>query len=899
MVHIHNHSIYSINDSSAKPDELAKRAVELGIDTLVLTDHGNISGVIQMKKACKAVGIKFIPACEMYESPDRTEKSSSKKSKAEDEESANGIYHITMLPVNNQGWQDLQTLIADANTVGFHRKPRTDMHIIEEQGLGKNIIATSGCLGSFTSQLLLAGRYDEAKKEAVRRSKLFHAYFLEIQDNGSREQDMVNMQLIQMSQETGIPLVYAKDVHYVRAEDQPAHHTLVAMSRKQTIYECAPYAGTNTYHLASAEEVYDWADENNIPYEAIENTCKIADMCNVDLELGKDLMPDYPHCPPGHTPTTFIRKLLYDYMIEFVEKLNTRKARRNIKKYIKRLESELDTILLKGFPSYFLILWDILLWATNRKAWKRIEVNEQWLKENPDNAKYEFYPEYYVGPGRGSAAGSLVAYLLGITKLDPIEYDFMFERFLNPYRNSPPDIDTDFDGTNHDLLLDFVAQRYGRDRTAQILTFTKYKIRSSINFICKALEKKDANGKTIAYGYKVADEVNAVLKITGDQAKMPDQSDCTYKKMMEIAEKPEDYASYDNELPKYIEASKEFRKLMLKYPELHERLEKIEGCIQTSGIHAGGVIISKRPLALDCPTIMPREDSKAVLPITMWDYPDCEEVGLLKMDLLRTATLRIISLTVQFIEEVEGHKVDLYDIGRDDEATFDLICRGETHGLFQINGGGITKYTMQVQPRTQNEIIDILAIYRPGPLEAELENGNTIAEQYVLNGKRKPKEYLADVHESLREAFGASRGQMIYQEQVMAGVQIVAGYNLGHADSFRRVIGKKKIAEVAKLYDEFMYGHKYVIKKYEDLLAGWDDAKKVFDKKDKDKQTPLIEVKSAFDGKIGQLSKKDIENTLADTKKAMAMFEIVGAIKMGYDKKYARNLFKQMAKFAG
>lgn len=443
-MHIHNHSIYSISDASAKPEELAKRAAEIGIDTLVLTDHGNISGVIQMKKACKKHGLKFIPACEMYESPDRTVKDAFKKSKtkqSEDEEVQDGIYHITMLPVNNEGWAALQALIADANTVGFYKKPRTDMKFIEENGYGKNIIATSGCLAGYIPRLLLAGEYEKAKKEAIRRSKLFYGYYLEIQDNGSREQDMVNMQLIQMSEETGIPLVYAKDVHYVRPEDKDAHHTLVAMGRRQTIYECAPYLGTNTYHLASAEEVYDWADENNIPYEAIENACKIADMCNVDLELGKNLMPEYPYCEEGHTPTTYLRKLMYDNLLEYVQKMRKKKKRINIKTYIKRIESELDVIVMKGFPSYFLILWDIILWATNRKKWKSYAPNAAWLKADPENAKYEFYPQYYVGPGRGSAAGAITAFLLGITKLDPIEYDFMFERFLNPYRNSPPDID--------------------------------------------------------------------------------------------------------------------------------------------------------------------------------------------------------------------------------------------------------------------------------------------------------------------------------------------------------------------------------------------------------------------------------------------------------------------------
>ncbi len=904
VVHIHQHSIYSQSDAMAKPEDLAKRAVEIGIDTLVLTDHGNISGVIQLKKFCKKYGIKFIPGCEMYEAKDRLIKDSLKKKnkevEAEQDEHKSGIYHMTMLPLNNAGWAAIQFLLADANTNGFYKKPRTDLNVIQDNDLGKDLLATSGCLAGYVPQLILAGKYQKAKKEAQRRASIFGAYFLEVQDNGCREQEIVNQQLIQMSKETGIPLVYAKDVHYVRAEDACSHHTLVAIGRKQTIYECSPYPGTNTYHLASAEEVYQWAIDNNIPFSAIENTIKIGQMCNVDIELGKDLTPEYPFCEAGHTDASYLKKLMYDYLIKYTNKLKKKCRRINLKDYIYRTEMEYRVVTMKKFPSYFLILWDLLLWATKRDEWLEIEANKVWVKM-PENAKYACYPNYIIGPGRGSAAGSMIAFLLGITKLDPIEYGFMFERFLNPYRNSPPDIDTDFPGDNHDMMLDFVAQRYGRDRVAQILTYTKLKLRSSIDKICKALEKRDPNNpkKVLEYGYAVADEIKKVLEITGDQAKMPDQSDCSYKKMMEIAEKPHEYEAYGPELPKYVEASKEFRKLMLKYPELHERLEKIEGTIDTSGIHPGGVIISKRPLALDCPTTLPREKSKAVLPITMYDYPDCEEIGLLKLDLLRTATLRIISMAIDLIRETTGELIDMYEMDREDPAVFELISRGETHGLFQINGRGITAYTKQVKPKNQREIIDILALFRPGPLDAKLESGVTIADQYVLNGSRNPKEYMKEVHKSLRKYLGETRGMTVYQEQIMNIVQEVGGYNLGHADSFRRVIGKKKIEEVSKLYDEFIFGHKYVLKKWEKFLLDFDSMKQVYDKDDKDKQTPLIEIKSKFDGKIAKLSKKYIENAIKETKEAMAAFEIPGAVNLGYSEKFSHQLFEMMAKFAG
>lgn len=740
IVHIHMHSIFSIADAMCKPKETAQRAKALGIDTIILTDHGTISGVIQFKKACENEGIKFIPACEMYEAKDRTVISKKDCSKG----NWNASRHITMIPVNNQGWQDLQHLIADANQYVYYAPkaiPRTDMNYIEQNGLGKNIIATSGCLGSETSQLILEGKEKEAKKEILRRSKLFYKYFLEVQDNGSREQEIVNEALIRISSDTGIPLVYAKDVHYVRPEDKDAHHALVAISRKQSVHDCAPYSGTNTYHLASADEVYQWADENNVPHSAIENTCWIADECNVDIELGKNLMPDYPYCPPGHTDATYLKKLMFDNLLEYLEFVQGNGYRIRARDYIERAEHELRIITMKRFPSYFLLLWDILLWASDRNKWLSYPENKKWIdeekvvmevrfKKDPDtgeevpyevpvktkpNAKYAFYPEYLVGPGRGSAAGSMVAFLLNITRLDPIQYGLMFERFLSPYRNSPPDIDVDFPGVFHDELLDFVAQRYGRDKTAQILTFTKFKLKSSIDKICKALELRDPNNpkKVLQYGYKVADEVKATLKETGDQGKMPDQKDCTYKDMMEISVHPENYERYGGALPKFIEASKQFRKLMTQYPELNDYLGKIEGAIDTSGIHAGGVIISKRPLDMDCPTIKPTEKSKAVLPITMWDYPDCEEVGLLKMDLLRTSTLRIISTALELIEQSTGDKIDIYAIGRDDPKTFEAIAKGDTHGMFQVAGRGITAYTRQVAPAKQEEVIDILALNNP------------------------------------------------------------------------------------------------------------------------------------------------------------------------------------------
>ncbi len=897
VVHIHLHSIYSTSDALNKPKELCQRAVEIGIDTIVLTDHGNISGVIQMAKYCKEYGLKFIPGCEMYEAQDHTNK------KAQDHSSWNKIRHITMLPLNNQGWNDLQQLIVEANTNGFYYSPRISMKYIEDNNLGKNIIATSGCLASQTSQMILAGKEDEAEKEILYRKNLFHQYYLEIQDNGTRDQEIVNQVLLKLSKKHNIPLVYAKDVHYLKPEHAFAHRVIQAISYKTSVHELKYAQPPNTAHFADAEEVYEWADENNIPHEAIENTWKIADQCNVEIELHKNLMPDYPFCPEGHTPSTYLRKLLYDNFIEYVKDCEKKKKSIDVKLYIERIESELKVIEMKGFPSYFLNLWDIILWTTNRKKWLSYEENKKWINEpemtdddddwevSYPNAKYAHYPEQIVGPGRGSAAGSLMAFLLGITKLDPIEYGLIFERFLNPYRSSMPDIDCDFPGDHHDELLDFVAQRYGRDRTAQIKTFTFFKIKSAIDKICKALEERDPNNpkKIIKYGYAVANEVKALLDITGDQGLMPDGKPCTYKDMMNICIHPEDYERYgEQNLNKFVEASREFRKMMDKYPELNECLPIIEGAIDTSGIHAGGVIISNRPLSLDCPTIAPDEKSKAILPITMYDAIDCEELGLLKMDLLRTATLRQIAMTVDLIEQTTGKRIDTYDIGRDDDDVFDYISTGQTHGLFQINGGGITGYTRQVAPVSQEELIDILALYRPGPLDGLLENGNTIAQQYVINGSQKKlRKYMAEMEPIIKPILEPSRGQMIYQEQLMSLVQIISGYNLGQADTFRRIVGKKKLDDLIKLYDEFMYGHEYVINKWKNLL-----------KEMEDKNLSSILVTSSYDGKEKEMMKQEVEKELKSAYDSQKIHNVIGAVHNGFSEKFGKTMFNQIVAFA-
>lgn len=922
IVHIHMHSIYSIADAMVKPEDVAKRAKELGIDTIILTDHGVISGIIQMKIACDKYGIKFVPACEMYEAPHGM--NGNRKLKNPQNENR----HITMIPVNDQGWGDMQYLIQDANMNGFHYNPRTDMPFIKANGLGKNIIATSGCLGSQISQYLMNGQYDEAKAEALYRSKIFYAYFLEIQDNGSKDQEIVNQLLIQLAEETGIPLVYAKDVHYIMAEHKPSHHTLVSVSRNQTIHECNPYPGTNTYHFASATEVYKWAYENEIPVEALENTQKIADMCNITIELGKDLMPDYPFVEEGHTPETYLRKLLYDNLIKYVETNERKDNKINLRDYIERIEYEYKVVTSKNVASYFLILWDILLWSANRKKWVSYPANRRWLDEVTDmkevtrtrivaetgeteeydvwepvlpNLKYEFYPSYFLGPGRGSAAGSMIAFLLDITRLDPLEYDLLFERFLNPDRKGLPDIDVDFPGDNHEMMIDFVAQRYGRDKTAQVKTFTYFKLKGTIDKVCKALATYDPTdlkkSKPLTYGRAVAEEVKATIAMIVNSAnKMPDQDDVTFKDMMEVSMYPENYERYDTALPRAIEASLAFRKMMEKYPELHDNLKEIEGAIDTSGIHAGAVIISKRPLSLDCPTIMPDEKSKAILPITMYDYPDCEAIGLLKMDLLRTSTLKIISQAIEGIRRKTGVELDIYDVGRKDEQVFDYISSGQTFGLFQITGGGITGYTKQVRPAQQSELIDILALYRPGPLDAVLETGKTIAEQYVLNGTRKKLDtYLNTLPEPMAIELEPSRGMMAYQENVMTIVREVAGYSRGQADGFRKVISKKKISEIKKQYDILVFGHKKAMQFAQAAKDAWDTEEHV----DNDKGVEGIMFPDAHAGRKIFMSLEDIDDKIKDLEKDMKLNVIPGMINMGYTEKFADNLFRQIEAFGG
>lgn len=922
IVHIHMHSIYSIADAMVKPDDVARRAKELGIDTIILTDHGVISGAIQMKIACDKHGIKFIPACEMYEAPHG--RKGNRKLKNDQKENR----HITMIPVNDQGWHDMQLLIQDANMNGFHYNPRTDMPYIKENGLGKNIIATSGCLGSQVSAYLMNGEYEAAKKEVLYRNEIFHTYFLEIQDNGSKDQEIVNTLLIQMAEETGLPLVYAKDVHYIMPDHRTPHHTLVSISRQQTVHECNPYPGTNTYHFAGADEVYKWALENEIPIEALENTQRIADMCDVKIELGKELMPDYPFVEAGYTPETYLKKLLYDNMITYVEKSNDKGDRLNISEYIARTEYEYKVVTSKNVASYFLILWDILLWASNREKWLSYPANRAWIDEVVDmkevvrtsisaetgetiedivwepvmpNAKYEFYPKYFLGPGRGSAAGSMIAFLLDITRLDPLEYGLLFERFLNPDRKGLPDIDVDFPGDHHEMMIDFVAQRYGRDKTAQVKTFTYFKLKGTIDKICKALATYDIDDakktKPLTYGRAVAEEVKATINmIVNDANKMPDQDDVTFKDMMEISVHPENYQRYDTALPRAVEASKAFREMMDKYPELYKNLKEIEGAIDTQGIHAGAVIISKRPLEMDCPTIMPDEKSKAILPITMYDYPDCEAIGLLKMDLLRTATLRVIAGAIEGIKKKTGIDLDIYDIGRKDKKVFNYISSGQTYGLFQMSGGGITGYTKQVQPKRQSEVIDILALYRPGPLDAVLETGKTIAQQYVLNGTTKKLDsYLDTLPDVMADELENSRGMMAYQENVMQIVRDVSGYSRGQSDGFRSVISKKKIPEIKKQYDIFVYGHKDALEHAKKAKDSWHVQKKVVD--DDDNEGIMYYDRHAQREIFHTL--EVIEDKIKDIESAMKLNVIPGMINMGYSEKFADNLFRQIEAFGG
>ena len=720
FTHLHLHTGYSLLDGSSKIPELVRRVKELGMDACAITDHGVMYGVIEFYKACKAEGIKPIIGCEVYVAPgSRFEKGK--------EKSAERYNHLILLAENDTGHKNLMKLVSRGFTEGFYYKPRVDYELLSEYHEG--IIASSACLAGIVPTKLRNGDYEGAKAEAMRLKEIFgeNNFFLELQDHGLSEQKFVNQGLMRISSETGIPLVATNDCHYLYKEDAEAHDVLICIQTQKNVYDedRMKYEGGQFYVKSpeEMEEVFHY-----IP-EAIHNTEEIARRCNVEIEFGKYHLPQYP-VPEGYTSLSYLNKLCEDGFKKRYEGVDadTEASLR------KRLKYETDTISNMGFVDYFLIVWDYINFA----------------KEN----------HIAVGPGRGSAAGSIVAYCLGITGVDPIRYNLLFERFLNPERVTMPDIDVDFCVLRRQEVIDYVTEKYGREKVVQIVTFGTMAAKMVIRDVGRALD--------LPYSFcdKVAKMIPNELKMNIEKALL-----------------------INPDLKRLYDEDEKAKKLI----DLSRRLE---GLPRHTSIHAAGVVISKR----EVDRYVPVSTSSDGAVTTQYTMETIEQLGLLKMDFLGLRNLTVIEKAVELVNrnrKKEGRdELDIEKIDMEDENIYLMISEGRTEGVFQLESPGMTSFMKKLRPDNIEDIIAGISLYRPGPMD--------FIDDYI-NGKRNAAAIEYDCEE-LVPILKSTYGCIVYQEQVMQIVRDLAGYSYGQSDLLRRAMSKKKDSVMKEERKNFVYG---------------------------------------------------------------------------------------------
>ena len=713
FTHLHVHTEYSLLDGSSKIGELAARAKELGMDSMAITDHGVMYGVIDFYRAARAAGIKPIIGCEVYVSP----------GSRFDRETVHGedrYYHLVLLAENNTGYQNLMKIVSKGFVDGFYYKPRIDEEVMREYHEG--IIALSACLAGEVPRYLEKGLYEEAKEAAKRHLEIFGEgnYFLELQDHGIPLQRQVNQGIMRLSKELNIPLVATNDCHYINADDWEAHDILLCIQtgKKVSDENRMRYEG-GQYYVKSEEEM-----RQLFPYapEAIENTHKIAERCNVEIEFGVTKLPRFD-VPDGYDSWGYLNHLCDEgFALRYPDDDGTLRA---------RLDYELGTIKSMGYVDYFLIVWDFINFAKSHGI--------------------------AVGPGRGSAAGSIVAYCLKITDIDPIRYQLLFERFLNPERVSMPDIDVDFCYERRQEVIDYVVEKYGKDQVAQIVTFGTLAARGVIRDV----------GRVMDLPYNLCDQVSkmvpAELNITLDLA---------------LQKNPELKTLYesDEQVKKLIDMSK-----------------RLEGLPRHTSMHAAGVVISRTSIDEYVP-LSRGADGTIVTQFTMTTL---EELGLLKMDFLGLRTLTVIQDAVKMIEKDYGVKLDLEHIDYDDKKVMDSLGTGKNEGVFQLESGGFKTFMKELKPTTLEDIIAGISLYRPGPMD--------FIPKY-LKGKNDPAS-ITYTCPQLEPILKPTYGCIVYQEQVMQIVRDLAGYTLGRSDLVRRAMSKKKAAVMAKERQNFVYGN--------------------------------------------------------------------------------------------
>jgi DNA polymerase-3 subunit alpha len=736
FIHLHLHSQYSLLDSCLKIDELIKRGLEYNMPAIALTDHGNILGALTFYKAARKNNIKPIIGAELYLAP---ESRFTKPEKNNDEINYN---HLVVLVKNDRGYRNLSELISRSFTEGFYRKPRIDKDLLEKYPEG--LLVLSACFHGEIPFKLLNGRQEEAYEAAKWYRELFKDdFYIEIQNHGLEKQVEVLPQLIQLSKDLGIPLVATNDVHYLNREDADARDVLICIQTNNVLSnpDRPMKKETDEMYFKSTEEMRKlFAD---VP-ESLDITMEIASRCNFDFKLGTYFLPDFQ--VPGDTDIDgYFEKICREGFERLRPSLEGKKH--GIKAYEDRLDDEIEKVRQMGFPGYFLIVWDIVRFS-----------KEKGIR---------------VGPGRGSVVGSLVAYVTGITAIDPLEYDLIFERFLNPDRISMPDIDIDFDGERRDEVINYIRNKYGEENTAQIVTFGRMKAKLAIRDIGRVLE--------IPLG-----DVNKLAKMIPDGPKV--------------------------ELKSEIDGSIDLQKELKHVPETKRLINfalKLENNIRHTGVHAAGVVIAPKKLTEFMPLYKAKDDI-----VTQFEKDEVEEIGLLKMDILGLKTLTIIENALKAIKEVEGKEIDLDNIPLDDEITFKVFQEGDTDGIFQFESSGMRDYLRRSRPDKITDIIALNALYRPGPL------GSGMAEVYVKRklGKEKVEYLFLELQDILEDTYGI----IIYQEQVMRISVKLAGFAMSKADEMRKIMGKKlthKLPPVKKVFLEGGIKKGFNKKKLEQLFG--------------------------------------------------------------------------------
>lgn len=711
FVHLHVHTEYSLLDGACRIRSLPKVIRDMGQTACAITDHGVMYGVIDFYRACKAEGIKPIIGCEVYMTPDgRTRFDKIHEFDAESR-------HLVLLCENEEGYKNLSYLVSMAWIEGFYIKPRIDLNLLQEHHRG--LIALSACLAGEIPRRLRNGEYENAKTYALKLAGIFGPdhFYLELQNHGIPDQTKVNQGILKIHQETGLPMVCTNDAHYLRKEDAEAHDILLCIQTGKTVDDQnrMRYEPRNFY-LRSEEEMREIFDGFE---DAVDNTGKIAERCNLDFTFGTYHLPEFK-LPEGYDSPTYLRKLCEE---GFVDRYGKEKP-----DYHKQLDYELDMIQKMGFTDYFLIVWDFVHFAKSQKI--------------------------PVGPGRGSAAGSMVSYCLHITDIDPMKYGLYFERFLNPERVSMPDIDMDFGDTRRGEVVDYVRRKYGNDHVAQIVTFGTMAARGVLRDV----------GRVMGMPYA---EVDQIAK------QVPNTPHMTLDAALRLSKPLSDLYETDERVQKLIDMAK-----------------KLEGMPRNASTHAAGVVITKKPVYEYVP--LARNDEAIVCQYIMTTL---EELGLLKMDFLGLRNLTVLDDAVKMVQKNQP-EFQLSDIPENDPATFQMISEGRTAGVFQLESSGMTGVCVNMKPQSIEDITAIVALYRPGPMDSIPR---------FIACKQNPK-LITYKHPSLESILSVTYGCIVYQEQVIEIFRKLAGYSLGQADLVRKAISKKKAAQIQKEKDTFIHG---------------------------------------------------------------------------------------------